>query len=106
MRYYVEFALSENDKRLLFILLIVFLIIFLLLGLLGVLIRTISKAFSRRIDYEIHEAVTNRVITTPEQLKKYGRAKNNRLFFKQAIPPFIILAASLLMSHKNRGCRL
>ena len=57
----------------------------------------ITKAFSRRIDYEIHEAVTNRVITTPEQLKKYGRAKNNRLFFKQAIPPFIILAASLLM---------
>ena len=97
MRYYVEFALSENDKRLLFILLIVFLIIFLLLGLIGVLIRTISKVFSRRMDYEIHEAVTNRVITTPEQLKKYGRVKNNRLFFKQAIPPFIILAVSLLM---------
>ncbi|MBR5991098.1 MAG: hypothetical protein IK034_04665, partial [Bacilli bacterium] len=72
MRTFVEFALSENDKRLLFILLIVFLIIFLILGLIGVLIRTISRAFSRRIDYEIHEAVTSRVITTPEQLKKYG----------------------------------
>ena len=97
MRHYVEFALSENDKRLLFILLIVFLIIFLLLGLIGVLIRSVSKVFSKRIDYEIHEAVTNRVITTPEQLKKYGIAKNNRLFFKQAIPPFLILAVSLLM---------
>ncbi len=97
MRYYVEFALSENDKRLLFILLIVFLVIFLILGLIGVLIRTISKVFSRRMDYEIHEAVTNRVITTPEQLKKYGRVKNNRLFFKQAIPPFIILVVSLLV---------
>ena len=97
MRTLVEFALSENDKRLLFILLIVFLIIFLILGLIGVLMRTISKSFSRRIDYEIHEAVTSRVITTPEQLKRYGAAKNNRLFFKQAIPPFIILAVSLLM---------
>jgi hypothetical protein len=69
----------------------------LILGLIGVLIRTISRTFSRRIDYEIHEAVTSRVITTPEQLKKYGIAKNNRLFFKQAIPPFLIMALSLLM---------
>lgn len=94
---FVEMTLSQNDKRLLFVLLIVFVILFILLGLIGALIRKVSGTFARRMDYEIHDAVTKRVIKTPEQLKKYGRIKNRRRFFMEAIPPFLIALASLLI---------
>ena len=97
MNSFVEMTLSQNDKRLLFVLLIVFVILFVLLGLIGALIRKVSTTFAARMDYEIHEAVTRRVIETPEQLKRYGRAKNRRRFFIEAIPPFCIALLSLLI---------
>lgn len=97
MLSFVEMTLSQNDKRLLFVLLIVFVILFVLLGIIGALVRKVSSTFAKRMDYEIHDAVTKRVIKTPEQLKKYGRAKNMRRFFVEAIPPFCIALLSLVV---------
>lgn len=90
-------SLSESDKRLLIILLIIALLFFLLLGCLGMLLRKITSMMSKRMDYEIHDAVVYRVIQTPEQLKKYGIKKNNALFFKQSTPAFLILLVSLII---------
>lgn len=96
MRSFVDLTLNENDKKLLFIFLFIFIILFIILGLIGVLIRRISKLMASRMDYEIHEAVTYRVITTPGQLRKYGRAKNRRRFFIESLPVFGIIVASAL----------
>jgi len=97
MSFIFEQTLNQSDKRLLYILLIVFVILFIILGLIGALIRKVSSIFAARMDYEMHEAVTRRIIETPEQLKKYGRAKNRRRFFIEAIPPFCIALASVLI---------
>lgn len=96
MRFLVGLTLNESDRRLLIILLVVVLLLFLLLGLLGMAIRAITLRMSRRMDYEIHDAVIYRVIQTPEALSKYGRKKNQALFFKQSVPPFLIALFSFL----------
>ncbi len=96
MRTFVSVTLNDSDRRLLIILLVIALIVFLLIGALGMLIRYLNKRMSRRMDYEIHDAVVYRVIQTPEQLSKYGRAKNRQLFWKQASPAYLIAIASLI----------
>ena len=48
------------------------------------------------MDYEIHEAVIRRVISTPEQLRKYGSIKNRRRFFVESIPAFLIILVSVI----------
>lgn len=96
MRTFVDVTLSQSDKKLIFIFLFVFIVVFILLGLIGVLIRRITLIMETRMDYEIHEAVIRRVISTPEQLRKYGSIKNRRRFFVEAIPVFCILIASVL----------
>ncbi len=92
----VGITLNDSDRRLLIALLVVALIIFLLLGCIGMLMRYVSGRMSRRMDYEIHDAVVYRVIQTPEQLSKYGRAKNRQLFWKQSSPAVLIALASLI----------
>jgi len=96
MRAFVDVTLSQSDKKLIFIFLFVFIVAFILLGLIGVLIRRVTKIMETRMDYEIHEAVIRRVISTPEQLRKYGSIKNRRRFFVESIPVFCILIASVL----------
>ena len=85
--FFVDFTLSDNDKKLLIVLLFV----------IGWLIRFVTVRFEGRMDYEIHDAVIYRVIQTPEQLRKYGRKKNNRLFVKANLIPFFIALTSLLI---------
>ncbi len=97
MKYLVDFSLNESDKRLLIILLVVMVFLFIIIGLIGALIRFVTVRFGKRMDYEVHEAVVLRVITTPEQLKKYGNIKNNRQLIKMAVVPFAIGFVSLLI---------
>lgn len=97
MKFLVEFALNENDKRLLIILLFILVFLFIIVGMIGMLIRFITIKFGRRMDYEVHEAVVYRVISSPEQLKKYGNIKNNRYLVRTSVIPFLIALFSLLM---------
>ncbi len=97
MKSLVDFSLNESDKRLLIILLIVMIFLFIIIGLIGALIRSITIRFGKRMDYEVHEVVILRVITTPEQLKKYGRVKNNRQLIRMAVFPFLVGLLSLLI---------
>lgn len=97
MRYLIDFALNENDKRLLIILLFIMVFLFIIIGLIGALIRYVTIKFGRRMDYEVHEATVLRVIQTPEQLKKYGKIKNNRYLIRATLPPFLIAVVSLLV---------
>ncbi len=97
MKFLFDFSLNESDKRLLIILLVIMIFLFIIVGLIGALIRFVTNRFGRRMDYEVHEAAILRVITTPEQLKKYGGIKNNRLLVKMSIIPFCIALASLIV---------
>lgn len=97
MKFFVEFALNENDKRLMIILLFIMVFLFLIVGLIGMLIRFVTTKFGKRMDYEVHEAVVFRVISSPEQLKKYGNIKNNRYLVRSSVIPFLIGLASLLL---------
>ena len=97
MRFLVDFTLSENDKRLLIVLLCILVLLFIIVGLIGVLIRFVTIRFSKRMDYEVHEAVVYRVISSPEQLRKYGDEKNNRFLIKTSLIPFFIGLFSLLI---------
>ncbi len=97
MKILVDFALNENDKRLLIILLFILVFLFIIVGLIGALIRYVTNRFGRRMDYEVHEATVLRVIQTPEQMKKYGGIKNKRFLVKASLSPFLVAIASLLI---------
>lgn len=97
MKFLIEFALNDNDKRLLIVLLFILVFLFLIIGLLGALIRFITIKFGERMNYEVHDAVIYRVISTPEQLKKYGHIKNNRYLVKKSVVPFLIALVSLVV---------
>ncbi len=92
----INVSLSDADTRLLTILLIVLVVLFLLVGLLGMFIRWMDKEFAKRLDAEVHDAVVYRVIQNPKDLWNYGYVKNNRVFFKQLIPPVVLGLVSLL----------
>ena len=73
MKAFIDFAMNENDKRLLIVLLFILVFLFLIIGLIGALIRFVTIRFGKRMDYELHEVLIYRVISTPEQLKKEKR---------------------------------
>lgn len=93
---FIEVSMSENDRKLLIVLMVLLILVFILLGLLGMLIRFVMIQQGKRMDYYMHDPVVYRVIADPEHFKKYGFIQNNRLFYHQAIPPFIIALLSLL----------
>ncbi len=97
MKTLIDFSLNESDKRLLIVLLVIMIFLFIIVGLIGALIRFVTIRFGKRMDYEVHEAVVLRVITTPEQLKKYGGIKNNRYLVRMSIPPFVLAFLSLIV---------
>ena len=97
MKAFIDFAMNENDKRLLIVLLFILVFLFLIIGLIGALIRFVTIRFGKRMDYELHEVLIYRVISTPEQLKKYGNIKNNRYLVRRCIPPFLIAFLSLIV---------
>lgn len=94
---FVEISMSENDKRLLIILLVIAILLFILLGLIGMLIRYIMQEQGKRIETYLSDGVRYRVVSDPEHFKKFGWKVNNRMLYKQALVPWILGAVSLLV---------
>ena len=89
--------LTENDKRIIIARCLVVILVFVLIGLIGSLIIRTMKWQGKKCDTLISDVVTNRIVTTPFQLRKYARKKNVRHFIKQAwIPLLIILVGALV----------
>ena len=93
--------LTETDKRLLIALCLVLILVFVLIGLLGSLIIRTMKWQGKKCDTLVSDVVTNKIVTTPQQLKKYARKKNSRYFLKQAWIPiiFIVIGVITLVIH-------
>ena len=60
---------TENDKRIIFALLIVIILVFVLIGLLGSLVVRTMKWQGKKCDTLVSDVVTNRIVTTPHQLR-------------------------------------
>jgi len=83
--------LTENDKRVVIALLFAIILIFVIIGLLGSLIVRTMKWQGKKCDTLVSDVVTNHIVKTPRQLRKYAAKKNARYFIKQAWIPIIIL---------------
>lgn len=91
------FLLSEADKRLIITFLMLFVLFFVLLSYLGLLVIRIMKYQGKKIETEVYDVVTTRVITDPKKFTSYARKKNLRIFYKTAQIPVIIMVSALLI---------
>ena len=89
--------LTENDKRVIIALLFAIILLFVIIGLLGSLIIRTMKWQSKKCDTLVSDVVTNHIVKTPHQLRKYAAKKNSREFIKQAWIPIIIIIIGVLV---------
>lgn len=89
-------ALTENDKRLIIVLIIGFVLIFVIFGYLGVLIKKIMSFQGKKADDMVHDVVVTGVINKPRKLLLFGLKKNYQLLVKQAWMPFLIMFLAAL----------
>ena len=87
--------LTENDKRVIIALCFAIILTFVIIGLLGSLIIRTMKWQGKKCDTLVSDVVTNHIVTTPHQLRKYAAVKNARHFIKQAWIPIIIIIVGL-----------
>ena len=89
--------LTENDKRIIFALCIAIILVFVIIGLLGSLVVRTMKWQGKKCDTLVSDVVTNRIVTTPHQLRVYARKKNRRCFLKQAWIPVVLIIVAVLI---------
>ena len=90
-------TLSENDQRVLIAFVFAIVLLFVLIGLLGSLIVRTMKWQGKKCDTLVSDVVTNHIVETPHQLRKYAAKKNARQFIKQAWIPIIIIVVGVLV---------
>ena len=93
----VLIQLSENDKRILIAACLILILLFVLIGLLGSAIIRTMKWQGKKCDTLVSDVVTNHIVTTPLQLRKYAAKKNARYFIKQAWLPIILIIVGVLV---------
>lgn len=89
--------LSESDKRVIFAFLLIFILVFVLIGLIGMLITRLMKWQGKKMDTLVHDAVIAKVVTDKKHLRKYGRKKNWREFYRSAAIPFLLICLSFIV---------
>ena len=87
----ILFKFTENDKRVLIALCFAIIIFFVLCGITGSLIIRTMKWQGKKCDTLVSDVVTNHIVTSPGQLRRYAAKKNARHFIKQAWIPIIII---------------
>lgn len=89
-------SLTDNDKRLIILLILIFVLIFVISGYLGKLVKRIMKSQGKKADTLVHDVVVSGVITSKKKLFIFGMRKNQRLLLKQAYIPFLIMLVASL----------
>lgn len=90
--------LSENDKRLIIVILLLAILIFVIAGYVGLFVKKIMSIQSKKADTMVHDVVKAGVITTPKGLCNFGMRKNWRVLFQQSwIPVCIMLFGTLML---------
>ena len=93
---FIEVSMSDNDRKLLIVLMVILVLLFILLGLIGMLIRFTMQQQAKRIDTYMHDPVVYRIVADPQHFRKFGYQVNHRLLYHQALVPFILGFVSLL----------
>lgn len=94
---FVNVTMSDNDKKLLIVLLVFVLLFFIVFGLIGMGIRWLTKYFSSRVDVEMADCVKFGIVTDAKHFRELGKKKNNRIFFIQSSPAMIIALVSVVI---------
>ena len=94
-------TISENEKRMLLVLLAAVILVFVLIGLLGLLVKRIMSSQAKRADTFMYDLVYTKAIKNPRHFRRVGFKKNHRLLFQQSWIPFLILlvAAAFLVTY-------
>lgn len=88
---------NESDRKALIVLVVILLLLFFILGLIGMAIRATMFYQAKRADSFMHDVTVTHVVTSPKEFRVLGRKKNNRLFYRQSIIPFLIGLTGLLV---------
>lgn len=90
-------SLTETDKRILLSLVILLILVFVIVGYIGLIVERVMQAQAKTAGKMMHNVVEAKVITTEKAFIRFGRKKNNQLFFKQSFVAFIILLVALII---------
>ena len=89
--------LTENDKRMIIVILLFLFLIFVIIGYLGKLIKRAMTFQANKMDDMVHDVIVTGVITDSNHLLKYGVKKNHRQLFKNSWIPVLIMSVSGLV---------
>lgn len=84
-------SLSENDKRLIILILLLFILLFVICGYIGKLVKKIMKSQGKKMDTLVHDVVITGVIKEKRKLFLFGIKKSHRRLIKDAWIPFLIM---------------
>ena len=86
--------LTENDKRLIIVLLLVLILLFVIIGYLSLLVKKVMKVQANKMEDMVHDVVVTGAVIEPKHLIKYGIKKNHQQLFKDSWIPFLIMLTS------------
>lgn len=88
--------LTENDKRVIFVLLAVVIILLVLVAYIGYLVTVVMRWQGKKINNYVTDVVINRVITNEKDFKRYAKKKNLLVFYHQARIPALVLLVGIV----------
>lgn len=88
--------LTENDKRIIFVLLAVLIILLVLIAYIGYLVTVVMRWQGKKINNYVTDVVVNGVITNEKDFKRYAKKKNLLVFYRQARIPALVLLLSFV----------
>lgn len=91
----VLLKLSDNDKRIIIILLAVFIVVLVLIAYIGYIITKVMAHQGKKINNHVSEVVLTGVIKNEKDFKRYAKRKNWRVFYSQAKVPMLIVLLSV-----------
>jgi len=95
-------ALTDRDKRLLFILFLLIIVVIAFLAIIGAIITRVMRWQGKKLDNITHDVVITGVVNNRKEFISYARKKNWRLFFLQSWKPLLImLIVSLVLIVRN-----
>ena len=89
--------LTENDKRIIFVLLAVLIVLLVLIAYIGFLVTKVMKWQGKKINNYVTDAVVTGVIADEDSFRKYAKRKNALVFYHQARIPALIFVISIIL---------
>ena len=88
--------LTENDKRIIFVLLAVVIVLLVLIAYIGFLVTKVMKWQGKKINNYVTDAVVTGVISDEKSFVRYAKRKNRLVFYRQGRIPALILLLSVI----------